>query len=109
MNCPNCRLAVPEAALDVHEVAVFIAPAAMRDTGLMAWARLNAGVIRIDGLAVRHAESGELIVTWPERKAENGTMHPIVSVSDVDLRRRVEAAVLAAFLDAARRAGRDSR
>lgn len=95
---------------DFDAVAVFLAPPEMRDTGLLAWARVSVAGVRVDGLAVRRSwRDGALSVTWPERRAANGERHPIVAVEDDALRGRAEAAVLRAFLEAARRAGRNRR
>lgn len=65
--------------------------------------------LKIDGLAVRRTQDDRLIVTWPARTTDYGKRHPIVNSIDADLRRRVEAAVMAAYFAAARRAGLDSR
>lgn len=106
MNCASCRAAVPESALEVHDVAVLVAPPHVRDTGLMAWASVCVGPVRIDGLTVRITTGDSLKVTWPMRKANNGLLHAVAHVVDDALRGRVEAAVIAEYLNAARRAGR---
>lgn len=92
---------------EIEDVAVFLASPEHRDAGLLAWATVAVRGVRVDGLAVRRAgRDGALTVTWPERRAVNGARHPIVTVDDDVLRGRVEAAVVRAYLDAARRAGR---
>jgi hypothetical protein len=107
--CPTCK--VPDAtAEDVRDVQIVLAPPATADTGLCAWATVAVSGVRIDGLAARRSwRDGALSVTWPERRAANGARHPIVAVEDDGLRRRVEAVVLAEYLAAARRAGRNRR
>lgn len=95
---------------EIEGVAVMLAPPDVRDTGLLAWATVSVRGFRIDGLAARRSlRGGALSVTWPERRAANGARHPIVAVEDDALRRRVEFAVLAEYLKAARRAGRNRR
>lgn len=106
MTCPTCRAAVPESALAVHDVAVIVAPDHVRNSGLLAWAAVSLGPVRIDGLTVRVTTGASIAITWPKRKAERGQLHAVAYVLDDELRARVEAAVTAAFLEAARRAGR---
>ncbi|HYC78670.1 MAG TPA: hypothetical protein VEI02_13675 [Planctomycetota bacterium] len=113
MICPNCGAAAPRFVMPAHEipieVGVIVAPAHVRDTGLLAWSTMLAGSFFLEGLTVRRTLNDELIVTWPQRKADNGVLHPTGGIVDDALRRRVETAVLTAFLDAARRAGRSDR
>ena len=92
--------------VEIEDVAVFPAPPDARATGLLAWATVAIRGVRVDGLAVRSSRRRALSVTWPERRAANGARHAIVAVEDDGLRGRIEAAVLAAYLDTARRAGR---
>jgi hypothetical protein len=95
---------------EVEGVAVMLASPETRDTGLLGWARVLVAGFEIDGLAVRRRRRDDrLSVTWPERRSRNGEPHPIVSPVDDALRGRVEAAVLAEYLAAARRAGRNRR
>jgi DNA-binding cell septation regulator SpoVG len=106
VSCLSCRAAVPESALEVHDVGIVVAPPHVRDTGLMAWASVSiAAIVVIDGLTVRMSTGGTITIEWPMRKAEKGPLHAVAYVLDDDLRRRVEAAVLTAFLREARRAG----
>ncbi|HYC78737.1 MAG TPA: hypothetical protein VEI02_14020 [Planctomycetota bacterium] len=107
MICSACGGAVPRSAYAVHEVAVIVAPQHVRETGLLAWATAIVGPFRVDGMAVRHAESGELTVVWPRRKDSRGGLHPTFAVLDDHVRRSLEAAVLAAFLREVVRRGRD--
>jgi hypothetical protein len=93
---------------EIEDVGVVLAPPAMQATGLLAWATVLVAGIRIDGLVVRRRLSDDrLSVTFPMRRAENGVLHPVVAIVDDAQRRRIEVEVLAAYLEAARRVGRN--
>ena len=92
---------------DTIAVSVVLAPASETREGLLAWAVVEiARAIRCDGLTVRRTQSERprLMVSWPRRRDANGEMHLIVTIMDAKFRRRVEAEVLASYLDAVRSA-----
>jgi DNA-binding cell septation regulator SpoVG len=93
---------------DAVVASVALAPAVEEREGLLGWAVVRiANALVVDGVAIRRARDAErLFVRWPCRRARDGELHPVVAILDRQLRRRAEAAVLAAYLDTARRAGR---
>jgi len=56
------------------------ATAAARADGLLGWISVTlAGVVRVDGIAVRRAlKDGALLLSWPARRDGRGRSHPIV-------------------------------
>jgi len=77
---------------DVHISVLELvpAPAGLKCSGLMAFAKVIVGEVVIDGLAVRRTTAGTLAVSWPERRGGRR----IVSPATGGTRARVEAAVL---------------
>lgn len=68
------------ASVTVTDLHFILTPqSAARDDGLLGWVSVTlAGVVRIDGIAVRRARgSDDLIVSWPSRRDDRGRSHAI--------------------------------
>lgn len=67
-----------------------------RQSGLLGWARCELdGVIQIDGIAARRSQTGAYTITFPTRRDGHGRVHPVVRASSGQVRRAIEAQVLA--------------
>jgi hypothetical protein len=98
-----------DSALPITNVGIALAPRGEMHRGLLAWASVDYGGLRFDGLAIRRRLDGEVIVTYPARKDGSGGLHHAITPLDPELDRRIRAAVLGAYLDARRKAGREDR
>jgi hypothetical protein len=68
-------------------------------------ANSDVGSFRIDGIATRATEAGDLRITMPARKDGSGRLHAIVVPVEPAVLRRIEAVVLAAYGAERTRAG----
>ncbi len=66
--------------------------------GLLGWVSFELnGVLGVDGCAVRRTRDGRTMVSFPTRKASDGTRHPILRPLDGETRNRLENAILGAL------------
>ena len=74
-------------------------PASSADvqTGLLGWVALVYGELRLDGIAVRRARDGDLVLSFPARRDRQGRDHAYLRPRDEAARREIEAQVLAAI------------
>jgi hypothetical protein len=107
--CAVCGAALPAQVLEVREVGIVLAPAHDEAEGLLAWASVVARGIAIEGITVRRRRDGEIVVTYPARKAGRGGLYRIVTPTDPALDRSIRAAVIAEYIEARRKAGREGR
>lgn len=96
--CPMCG----EPA--IHEVAVVLASPDDFRRGLMGWANVILGPVRIDGISIRRAEEEDLRIRMPARKDAAGRLHATVMPVEPELLQRIEAVVLDAYCAALTRA-----
>jgi DNA-binding cell septation regulator SpoVG len=89
-------------------VGVVLAAPALENEGLLAWCRVElAGLLRLDGLAVRRRlHDSEITVTFPSKRDQHGDLHRQITPLDPDLDRSIRAAVVAAYIAERARAGR---
>jgi hypothetical protein len=108
--CPDCGGSFrPKLAWPVRDVALVIAGPANEERGLLAWAAISIGPLRLDGLAVRRRLDGELIVTYPARKDPGGKLHRSMTPLDPELDRQIRTSIIAAYLNETRRTGQEDR
>lgn len=84
--------------LRVTGVQLVSAGADARISGLLGWVSftLNDGV-RLDGIALRRAADGRLVLSFPERRDGAGRRHPYIRPVDDEARRTIEQEILTAI------------
>ena len=71
------------------------ATAAQRAGGLEGWISFTlAGLVAIDGVALRRSCRGAYVFSWPARKDERGRLHHHVRPLDEQARHAIECALL---------------
>lgn len=93
-------------ALEIHDVYVVLAAPHEEQLGVLGHATVSVGPFIIGSITVRITLEDRLIVTFPAKPWANGERHYYVVPTDPDLKRRIETAVIAAYVQARRRAGR---
>jgi DNA-binding cell septation regulator SpoVG len=72
-------------------------PASEREAerGLLAFIKLEYGLLLLDGVTLRRTAEGGLTLSWPERRDRQGRRHTLLRPLDDKARLDIEAAVLA--------------
>lgn len=70
--------------------------------GLLGWVRCRYGSLELDGLAVRKALDGRLLITFPSKRDRAGRRHTVVRALDDASHRELEAQILRALGEAGR-------
>jgi len=107
ISCPACHAVVPDSALEVADVLVVLAMPSDEAIGILAHANVIVGPFRIAAMTVRLTSDGRRILTYPARArgtADRRTYF-VVPRDDV-LRAKIETAVIKAYVEARRKAGR---
>lgn len=90
-------------ALPISEIRFTPADERAIDEGMLGFLTcVVAGVVRLDGIALRRTLSGRLILSFPERKDRAGRSHPYIRPVDEEVRRALEATVVASFRETER-------
>ncbi len=84
--------------LPITEVRFVAAGPQERDRGLLGWVSccLN-GVLKLDGITVRRTVTGQLRLSFPERRDQAGGSHPYIRPLNDAARRAMEDAVFRAL------------
>lgn len=69
-----------------------------RATGLIGFARIQAGELLVDGVAVRRALDGRHVISLPSRRSRDGQEHSIVAPVSNAVGRDLERQVLDALV-----------
>jgi hypothetical protein len=77
----------------ISDVVVHDALPVDKILGLLAYATIRLGPIRIDSLQVRRGRDGAHYVKWAARKDASGFEHPFVEIADPLIRPAVHAEV----------------
>ena len=104
--CTDCGAPAMNAPIAISNVAIVLAPEKLVESGLLAWASCFYGGVEIDGLAVRRSADDEIVVTFPARPKAGEQRRHYVRPIDCGVRHQFEAAILPAYFEARRRAGR---
>ena len=94
-----------DSPLPITNLGIVLAPPAEVEGGLLAWASVDYGGLRLDGLAVRLTERGDILVTFPSKPKYRGRRQYIVWPLDEQTRDRFQTAVLKAYIEERRRQG----
>lgn len=69
-----------------------------RATGLIGFARIQAGELLVDGVAIRRARDGRHVISLPSRRSRDGQEFSIVAPANGEVGRALEAAVIDALV-----------
>ena len=85
-------------ALQMSNIRFVAASPRERDRGLLGWVSccLN-GALKLDGIALRRTVTGQLRLSFPERRDLAGGSHPYIRPLSDAARRAMEAQVFAAL------------
>lgn len=73
------------------------APTRLARRGMLGWLTLRIDNLVVDGVSLRESPSGELALSFPERRDTASRRHSVVRPADDATRRSIEAQVLAAL------------
>ena len=66
-------------------------------SGLLAYARVEVGPFRVDGITVRRTRGGRLAVAYPSRRDGDGRKHTMFLPTDRSAREALERLIIAAY------------
>ena len=66
-------------------------------SGLLAYARVEVGPFRLDGICVRRTRGGRLAVVYPSRPGADGRKHTLFLPTDRSVREAMERMIIAAY------------
>ena len=81
--------------MKIENVKLVPAPCYLARGGLIAWATVTVGCIRLSGIAIRTTLDGRVVISYPTRYARSGRQHPIALPVDAEVRRELEARLIA--------------
>ena len=81
-------------AVRIIDVRLVPAPASLAHTGLLGFVSCSVNGVALDGIAVRRSRSGEVALTFPERRDAAGRHHRYFRLLDAGARADLEAQVL---------------
>ena len=81
----------------ITDLTVTEASRADQALGLLAFLRFRVAGLVLDGVALRRTRSGQLTLSWPERRDSAGRQHSIVRPAGDTERVALEQAVFAAL------------
>lgn len=82
--------------LSIRDIEFERAPAGMRGTGILGFARIRVGEIVLE-LVVRRTRDDRVIVTFPRRHSRSGQSFEVARPATHDSRRAIEREVLTAL------------
>jgi hypothetical protein len=95
LRCPTCRAEFSDAEIAVGKVKIDLVGEAAG--GVRAFASLDVGALRIDGVVILDGLDGRPRVCFARKFSGTGKRYPRVEATDPALMAKIEAAVLAAY------------